>query len=218
MSQTKEIRDGVERELSYDPLIDAYDISVKNINGDVALNGTVPSYPQYLEAAAAARRVVGVKKVQNHLEVVLPTANYRDDAELTTMANNALTLNITVPAGVEATAKNGNVTLTGTVAYGTERTAAEQAVTYLTGVRNVMDDIQISSIDVDQLDVTLNVQDALDRYALIPDDSDVAVDTGGNTVTLTGHVRTWAEHDAVINAAWMATGVYDVIDDLYVTG
>jgi hypothetical protein len=35
---------------------------------------------------------------------------------------------------------------------------------------------------------------------------------------LTGHVRTWAEHDAVINAAWMATGVYDVRDDLYVTG
>jgi BON domain len=56
MSQTKDIRDAVERELSYDPLVDDSDISVKNINGDVALNGTVPSYPQYLEAAAAARR------------------------------------------------------------------------------------------------------------------------------------------------------------------
>ena len=58
MSQTKDIRDAVEGELSYDPLVDDSDISVKNINGDVALNGTVPSYPQYLEAAAAARRVV----------------------------------------------------------------------------------------------------------------------------------------------------------------
>jgi len=35
---------------------------------------------------------------------------------------------------------------------------------------------------------------------------------------LTGHVRTWAEHDAVIDAAWMAAGVYDVIDNLLVTG
>jgi osmotically-inducible protein OsmY len=61
MSQTKDIRDTVERELSYDPLVDDSDISVKNINGDVALDGTVPSYPQYLEAAAAARRVAGVK-------------------------------------------------------------------------------------------------------------------------------------------------------------
>jgi osmotically-inducible protein OsmY len=217
MSQTKDIRDAVESELSFDPLVDDADISVKNINGDVALNGTVPSYPQYLEAAAAARRVGGVKKVQNHLEVVLSAEDYRDDAALTTAANNALAGNVTVPDGAEATGKDGNVTLTGTVSYGTERTAAEQAVTYLTGVRNVKDDIEIS-IDADQLDVTLNVQDALDRYALIPDDSDVAVDTGGNTVTLTGHVRTWAEHDAVVDAAWMAVGVYDVADNLYVTG
>ena len=217
MSQTKDIRDAVGRELSYDPLVDDSDISVKNINGDVALNGTVPSYPQYLGAAAAARRVAGVKKLQNHLEVVLPAEDYRDDATLATMANNALTLNITVPDGVEATASNGNLTLTGTVSYGTERTAAEQAVTYLTGVRNIKDDIEIST-GADPVDVTFNVQDALDRYALIPDDSDVTVDTSGNTVTLTGHVRTWAEHDAVLDAAWMATGVYDVLDGLDVTG
>jgi len=217
MSQTKDIRDAVEGELSYDPLVDDSDISVKNINGDVALNGTVPSYPQYLEAAAAARRVAGVKKLQNHLEVVLPTGDYRDDPTLTTTANNALTLNVTVPDGVEATASNGNITLTGTVRYGTERTAAEQAVTYLTGVRNVKDDVEIS-IDADPVDVTLSVQDALDRSALILDDSDVVVDTSGNTVTLTGRVRTWAEHDAVVDAAWMATGVYDVVDGLYVTG
>jgi len=217
MSQTKDIRDAVESELSYDPLVDDADISVKNINGDVALNGTVPSYPQYLEAAAAARRVAGVKNLQNHLEVVLPPSDYRDDAMLTTTANNALTLNVTVPDGVEATAKDGNLTLTGTVSYGAARTAAEQAVTYLTGVRNVRDDIEIST-DADPVDVTFNVQDALDRYALIPDDSDVVVDTSGNTVTLTGHVRTWAEHDAVVDAAWRATGVYDVRDNLDVTG
>jgi osmotically-inducible protein OsmY len=217
MSQTKDIRDAVERELSYDPLVDDSAISVKNINGDVALNGTVPSYPQYRAAAAAARRGGGVKNVQNHLEVVLASGDYRDDVTLTTVANNALTLNIAVPDGVEATANNGNITLAGTVSYGTERAAAEQAVTYLIGVRNVKDDITIST-DADPVDVTLNVQDALDRYALIPDDSDVTVGTSGNTVTLTGHVRTWAEHDAVVDAAWMATGVYDVRDDLYIAG
>jgi osmotically-inducible protein OsmY len=217
MSQTKDIRDAVERELGYDPLVNDSDITVKNINGDVALNGTVPSYPQYLEAAAAARRVAGVKKAQNHLEVVLPPGDYRDDAVLTTTANDALTVNIAVPSGVEATARDGNITLAGTVNYGTDRAAAEQAVTYLTGVRNVKDDIAIST-GADPIDVTAGVQDALDRYALIPDDSDVAVGTSGNTVTLTGNVRTWAEHDAVLDAAWMATGVYDVQDNLYVTG
>ena len=120
----------------------------------------MPSYPQYLEAAAAARRVAGVWNLQNHLEVVLPAGNYRDDATLTITANDALTLNVAVPDGVEATTSNGDITLTGTVNYGSERTAAEQAVTYLTGVRNVRDDIGIST-DADPVDVTLNAQDAL---------------------------------------------------------
>jgi len=217
MTKTQDIRDAVELELGYDPLVDMSDITVKNLNGEVALNGTVPSFPQYLEAAAAARRVSGVKSVHNHLEVVLPPVNYRDDATLTTTANNALALNIAVPDGVEASAKNGNLMLSGTVSYGAERTAAEDTVAGLTGIRNLRDDIEISN-DADPVDVTVYVQDALDRYALIPDDSDVTVDTDGNTVTLSGHVRTWAEHDAVVGAAWMAVGVYEVRDDLYVAG
>ena len=217
MGKTQDIREAVEAELRYDPLIDPADISIANINGDVALNGTVPSYPQYLEAAAAAQRVTGVKNVHNHLEVVLSDDDYRDDAMLTTSANNALTLNITVPDGVEATAVDGNVTLTGVVAYGKQREAAELAVSGLTGVRNVRDDIDISN-DADPVDVTVLVQAALDRNALIADDSDVVADTKGNSVTLTGHVRTWAEHDAAVSAAWMADGVFEVRDDLAITG
>ena len=217
MGNTKDIRAAVEAELRFDPLIDPADIAVRNINGDVALNGTVPSYPQYLEAAAAAQRVGGVKNVHNHLEVVLPPGDYRDDAMLTTAANNALAVNITVPDGVEATAYEGNVELTGTVKHGPQRAAAELAVAGLTGVRNVRDDIEIG-YDADPADVAAGVQDALDRNALVADDSDVGVYTSGNTVTLTGHVRTWAEHDAVIGAAWMASGVSDVHDDLDITG
>ena len=49
--------------------MDAADIHVLNVNRDVALNGTVPTYPQYLEAAAAAQRVPGVKSVYHHLEL-----------------------------------------------------------------------------------------------------------------------------------------------------
>jgi osmotically-inducible protein OsmY len=218
MSNTKDIREFVEDELIFDPLVDASDISVKNVSGDVALNGTVPSYPQYLEAAAAAQRVAGVKHVHNHLAVELPDADYRDDAQLATAANNALQWDVTVPAGIEAAARDGNITLTGTVRYGTERTAAELAVGGLTGVRNVRDEIEIDYDDVDPVDATGLVQAALDRNALIFDDSDVLVDTTGNSVALTGHVRTWAEHDAAIDAAWMASGVYDVVDNLIITG
>ena len=217
MGKNKDVRQAVEDELIFDPLVNATGITVRNLNGEVALNGTVPGYPQYVEAAAAARRVAGVKNVHNHLEVRLPSADHRDDATLTTTANNALALNLTVPGTVEATAKDGNLTLTGTVSYGTQRTAAERTVARLTGVRNVKDDIDISN-DADPLYVSLNVQYALERYAVVLEDSDVTVDTHGNTVTLSGHVRTWAEHDAVTDAAWMTAGVYDVVDELEVTG
>ncbi|HET6191405.1 MAG TPA: BON domain-containing protein [Trebonia sp.] len=217
MTRSQDISDAVQSELDFDPLVDPTDITVKDLNGEVALNGTVPSYPQYLEAAAAAQRVEGVKRVHNHLMVKLPAGDYRDDAQLTTAANNALTWDVTVPPGVEATARDGNLTLTGTVHFGTERTAAETVVSGLIGLRNVKDEIDIA-FDADPGDVTAGVQDALDRNALIVDDSDVVVNTDDNTVTLTGHVRTWAEHDAALDAAWMASGVYDVIDNLVITG
>ena len=218
MGTTKDIREAVEAELKFDPLVDDADIHVVNASGNVALNGTVPSYPQYREAAAAAQRVGGVKNVHNHLEVVLPEEDFRDDAMLTTAANNALTLNVIVPDGVEATAQDGNLTLTGTVGYGQERAAAERAVSGLIGLRNVRNDIEISYDVESAVDVDLHVQEALDRSALVPDDSDVSVVTKGGIITLTGHVRTWAEHDAVIDAAWMAQGVIDVRDDLQITG
>ena len=217
MGTTKDVREAVEKELSFDPMVDATKITVRNINGDVTLTGTVPSYPQYLQAPAGARRVAGVTGVHNHLEVALPDGDYRDDVKLATAANNALAHNVTVPDTVEATVEDGNVILSGTVAYGTERAAAETAVGGLVGVRNVMNDVEISYA-ADPVDVDLHVQEALDRSALVPDDSDVTAETKDGIITLTGHVHSWAEHDAVVNAASMAMGVIDIRDNLTITG
>jgi len=213
----KDVRQSVKAELSFDPLVDETNITIKNLNGDVALNGTVPGYPQYLEAAAAARRVQGVTSVHNHLMVVLPAGDYRDDPMLTTAANNALALNITVPSGVEASASDGDIWLTGAVRYGFQRVAAEQTIAGLPGVRNIINDIEVFN-DAEAADVTDLVQDALDRHALIDDDSDVQIAASDGTITLTGHVGTWAEHDAVVGAAWMGIGVSSVNDDLVITG
>ena len=214
---TKDIRDTVQKELEFDPLVDASGITVKNMNGDVALNGRVPSYPQYLQAPAAAKRVQGVTRVHNHLMVELPVADYRDDPMLTTAASNALAQTVTVPGSVEASASDGNVWLTGMVGNRFQMAAAEQAVAGLTGVRGIADDIEIFS-DLEAADVTDRVQDALFRYGLLADDSDVQVGASDGTVILTGHIRTLTEHDAVMDAAWRGIGVRNVRDDLVVTG
>ena len=217
MGKNTEIREAVEVELGDDPLVEATDTTVKSINGDVALGGTVANYPQYLEAAEAAWRVAGVTNVHNRLEVVLPPGDVRDDAVLTTAANDALAANVTVPPGIEATARNGNLTLTGMVQYGSHRAAAERAVSGLLGLRGIRNEIEVT-FDVDPADIKQLVKEALERNTLVPDDSDVGGQHSGSTVTLIGHVRTKAERSAVVSAAWMGHGVEVVLDELEVTG
>jgi osmotically-inducible protein OsmY len=215
--KAKDIREAVQQELEFDPLVDPSGITVKNMSGDVALNGTVSSYPQYQEAAAAAKRVQGVTRLHNHLMVDLPYASYRDDVILSRDANNALAMTVRVPADVEASASEGDVWLTGTVRNRFERDAAGQAIAVLPGVRGIINDIEIFS-DVAAADVTDLVQGALDRYGVLPFDNDVRVQASDGTITLTGSVVTWGEHDAVIDAAWRGAGVSNVRDDLVITG
>ena len=122
-----------------------------------------------------------------------------------------------MPEGVEATAKNGNLTLTGTLKLLSQRAAAESAVSGLTGVRNVKDEIELV-FDVDPAEVNRLVRDALDRHAVPADDCHLLARASGNTVMLGGRVRTQAQHDAVVAAAWQGHAVTFVVDELQVTG
>jgi osmotically-inducible protein OsmY len=132
-----DIRAAVIDGLAFDPDVDTSAITVHDRDGEVVLNGSVRSYPQYVTAAAVASRVTGVKHVPNHLQVALPPGDRHDDPTLSAMANDALTLGHTVAVGVKATAKNGDITLTGPVRGGAERAAAEAMIAHLTGVRSV---------------------------------------------------------------------------------
>jgi osmotically-inducible protein OsmY len=143
MGDIDDDRDAVADELTFDPDVDALDITVRAVDGAVLLTGTVPSYPQYLAAVADAQRIAGARNVRDNLEIRLPPDDVRDDAALTAAANDALTLNETAPAGVRARAENGDVILTGTVRDPTERAAAELLVAALTGVRRVTNDIEV---------------------------------------------------------------------------
>jgi osmotically-inducible protein OsmY len=46
----------------------------------------------------------------------------------------------------------------------------------------------------------------------------VVADASGNTVTLIGQVRTEAQRDAVVRAAWRGHAVMAVVDQLGITG
>ena len=108
MGDIDDAGDAVADELTFDPDVDASDITVRAVGGAVLLTGTVPSYPQYLAAVAGARRVAGARNLRDDLEIRLPPGDFREDAALTVAANDALTLNEATPASVQARAENGD--------------------------------------------------------------------------------------------------------------
>jgi osmotically-inducible protein OsmY len=143
MGTDREIRAAVYEELVTDPLIDADDIVVEVVNGAVTLTGTVPSQAQCAEVAAATRRVAGVTTVDTLLAVALPSRDFGDDAALAQLANQALAANAAVPAGVNATAREGSVFLTGTVRVSAQRVAAEDTVAGVAGVLSITNQIEV---------------------------------------------------------------------------
>ena len=141
----RDIRAAVYEALVTDPRIDADDIVVELLLGDVTLNGTVPSQAQRSEAAAAAQRVAGATTVRNLLAVALPSNDYGDDTALAQLVNEALGANRAVPDGVRATCREGDVFLTGMVSHSAQRVAAEDAAAGVAGVVSITNQIKVQS-------------------------------------------------------------------------
>jgi osmotically-inducible protein OsmY len=73
-----------------------------------------------------------------------------------------------------------------------------------------------SRIQPDAADVEINIRRAIRRSARL-DAEAIVVTASGSTVTLTGTVHTWDEHEAALDVAWAAPGVQAVDDRLSVT-
>ena len=80
---------------------------------------------------------------------------------------------------------------------------------------DVFDEIEIKHPTPNAGDMQDSIKKAFKRNAAFDaDDLDVSTDNG--TVTIKGTVRSWAEHDEAIDAAWAAPGVRSVRDDMTV--
>jgi osmotically-inducible protein OsmY len=209
-----ELQEDVAEELFWEPRVDDAEIAVSVENGTTTLRGTVGSLGAKHAALKAARRVRGVHHVDNELQVRLLTPHRRDDAELRGTVLKTLSWNALVPEDVEATVHDGVVTLSGKVDYRYQRDEAEAAVRNLRGVAELRDEIKVRSPAV-AADVSQRLEKAFQRSAQV-DARDVRIEAIDGTVTLTGTVKSWSEHDAALDAAWAAPGVEDVRDLLQI--
>jgi len=205
----------VSDELLWDPKVDNTAVAVSATNGTITLRGTVGSLREKREARKAAQRVYGVISVDNQLQVRLLNDGTRDDADLRGDVLQALMLDSLVPKTVDAKVTAGFVTLTGTVNWQYQRDEADAVASYIAGVLDVFDEIEIKPPTPDAGDTKESIKKAFKRNsAFDADDLDVSTDNGA--VTIKGTVRSWAEHDEAIDAAWAAPGVTSVRDDMTV--
>jgi len=204
----------VSDELFWDPKVDSEAIAVSADDGKITLRGTVGSLREKHEAKKAAQRVFGVVSVDNKLQVRLMGDSKRADADIRGDVLQALMLDGVVPSTIDAKVNDGYVTLTGTAEWQYQRDEAELVTSAIVGVFDVTDEIQLVGTKPNAGDVKDSIQGAFKRNAKL-DADDLSVTTSNGTVTISGIVSSWSEHDAALEAAWAAPGVTDV-DDLVV--
>jgi osmotically-inducible protein OsmY len=206
----------VADELFWDPKVDSAAVAVSaDDDGRVTLRGTVGSLRQRREAKNAAQRVYGVTSVADELQVRILNENRRDDADLRGAVLQALMLDSVVPSSIDAKVSDGWVTLSGTADWQFERDEAEFVAANVLGVMGVDDQVGLVALEPTVDEVEYAIKKALKRNAKL-DAKSLGVETTNGTVTLSGVVSSWSEHDAAVDAAWAAPGVTSVADRILV--
>jgi osmotically-inducible protein OsmY len=206
------LRDAVIHELDWDPEVDDSAIGVAVKDGAVTLTGFIDSYAGKLAAERVGKRVRGVRAVANDIVVRLKVDV--TDSDLAAAVALALKLRPGVPPNVQATVHDGHVTLTGHVEWLHQKEQAEVAVRDISGVRGVVNHIEIASKTV-QRDVRRRIVQSLHRNADL-DARHIEVAVTDDVVTLTGTVGSWSQYEAAERGAGSAPGIRVVANHIRV--
>jgi osmotically-inducible protein OsmY len=216
MKTDSQLQQDAIAELKWEPLLREAEIGVSVNKGIVTLTGTVDAYAKKAEAEDAVKRVVGVKAVVEKIEVKYGSDwAKKDDNDIATEIVNAFRWHLEVPSDkVKARVEKGWVTLEGQVEWNFQSDAAEDAVTNLSGVTGVSNNITVKSRTESAIEKSA-IESALKRNWSVSD-QDIGVAVAGHKATLTGTVDSWYQKDEAGRIAWNAPGVWNVGNELVV--
>ena len=215
MKTDEELISDVTTELAWDPAIHATGIGVTVKDGVVTVAGHLNSFADKHAIEQAIQRVEGVRGMALELDIKLPSELQRSDSEIAQTAASSLRLNSLVPEGrVKVKVESGWVTLTGEVDWSYQLNRAEQCIRQLAGVRGLDNQITIKP-RASGKNIKSEITAALTRQAM-REAQHISVEVEGGVVTLQGKVRSLAEREAAVGAAFSAPGVARVVDKLQV--
>ena len=210
-----QLKTDVLAELKYEPSVKVTDIGVLVKNGIVTLNGYAASYSEKYGAVRVAKRIAGVKAIVDDIQVTLSDSEVRNDGDIATAAVKQIESSPSIPAGtVRVTVSEGWLTMEGDEEWWYQKQAVEDAVRNLTGVKGVTNLISIKP-KLMSAEVKTSITSAFERNALL-DAKNIKVEIAGNKVLLSGHVRNFVEREEAERAAWGASGVFSVDNQLLV--
>ena len=209
MKNDLKIQHDILNELDFEPMINATQISVTVKSGAVTLRGAVRDARQKWVAEWIARKIAGVKRIVNDIEVRLLPRDERSDEELAEAATSHLEWNVAVSAeDVKVSVSRGVVTLEGTAMRQYQKQKVEEMVRELAGVREVVNLITVLPTGV-ATDVKGKIEEALRRLVEVDEDN-IDVEAEDGMVVLVGEARTWSEREEAERVAWCAPGVRSV--------
>ncbi len=212
----EEIKQDIVNQLKWDNRVDASNVTVKVDNGEVTLSGKVSSYYALEAARDTTWTVNGVSNVINNITVEIGTemeapTDLEIKENIETVLLNNLEINI---SSMVVSVENGIVTLKGTVDSYWERIHAEDLVSDLPGVIDIINNLAIvPTDDITDETIATDIMDAIERNRYI-NDKDINIEVENGEVTLNGTVNTQSALNEVLDIVSYTVGVKKIVNNI----
>jgi osmotically-inducible protein OsmY len=205
--QEKQVQD----RLSWNNEIDESQISVSVINGNATLKGCVTTYPEKVLAEIEASMVVGIKSINNEIEVKFSEKlESRSDKDVEEAMYCLLDANSEINTNdVKVTVKEGIISLEGKVNSLWKREKIQKMASQIKGVNSIKNNILIKpSKKISDEKIKDLIGKSLKNSVRI-DSENVKINVEDGVVIVSGVVSSFVEYEAIIEIITSTNGVLD---------